>query len=352
MGGRSRSGRVRRLALAVVVGTLLVLSLEGRALAGPKVDRVVLGNGNELTCEIKGLTRGRLSIGTDALDTVSVYWEQVLRLASPRTFEVETRNGSRHFGRLEDVAERRIRVTPATGAGVEFPLDDVVALTPIEATFWRRLDGHVDLGFSFAKANLETRWTLNAESAYHARKYRATATLASQFTRREDADRLSRNTLTMSGLRLVGQHWFTLALAQVQTNQELSLDSRVVVGAGVGRILVQSNASNLRAYVGVVHTREKFSGVSPQSSPEAAVGADWNWFSARNDTLDLTTAAVSYYNIAGDARARVEAQSALRVEFLSDFYFSVNAYYSYDSTPPQDRTSNDSGVSLSLGWKF
>ena len=40
---------------------------------------------------------------------------------------------------------------------------------------------------------------------------------------------------------------------------------------------------------------------------------------------------LTFYDLGGNARVRVETQSALRFEFLKDFYFSVNGYQSHDS---------------------
>ncbi len=204
-------------------------------------------------------------------------------------------------------------------------------LTPIEASFWNRLDGNVDFGFSFNKAELETRWTLNAAVDYRSRNYEGSVTLASQLTAREEADELSRHTLSLSGRRLFGQRWFGVAIGQLQENQELSLDLRSVIGGGAGRYLVQSNSTTLQLYSGMVHTREQFSGEDVRNSPEALLGTKWDWFSARNNDLDLSTAAIGYFNVGGTARTRFELQSAFRVEFLSDFYFSVNGFNSYDS---------------------
>ena len=75
----------------------------------------MLDNGNRITCEIKLLDRGRLKIGTHALDTVTVYWERVVAVASPRLFEVEVESGSRDFGALEELAPGRVRVAPPGG---------------------------------------------------------------------------------------------------------------------------------------------------------------------------------------------------------------------------------------------
>ena len=225
-------------------------------------------------------------------------------------------------------------------------------MMPLEARFWQKLDGNVDLGFSFAKANLETRWTLNSEVDYRSRQYSGKLTLASQLTAREDADTLSRQALSLMGNRVLANRWFALALGQVQENEELSLELRWVAGGGAGRDFMQSNSTLLRLYSGVVYTHEKFASTDPQSSPELAVGLHWDWFTARNDALDLSVGAVSYYDLGGNARARLESQSSLRFEFLKDFYFSVNGYQSYDSAPPAASVKADYGVNAALGWKF
>ena len=161
---------------------VLALSLIGAtpALAGPKVDTVVLDNGNRLTCEIKQLERGRLTMSTDALDTVRVYSGRIREIVSPRQFEVERADGTLHFGALAATQARGVRVEISPGSGVDVLLDDIVRITPIEASVWQRMDGHVDLGFSFAKADLETRYTLNADTEYKSKRYEGNVILASQ----------------------------------------------------------------------------------------------------------------------------------------------------------------------------
>ncbi len=275
-----------------------------------------------------------------------------MAVASPRLFDVEVESGSRYFGALEEVAPGRVRVVPPGGVPVELTLVEIVSMMPLEARFWQKLDGNVDLGFSFAKANLETRWTLNSEVDYRSRHYSGKMTLASQLTAREDADTLSRQALSLMGNRLLANRWFGFTLGQVQENEELSLELRYVVGGGAGRDVVQSNSSLLRLYSGVVYTHEKFASTDQQSSPELAAGFHWDWFTARSDALDLSVGVVSFYDLGGDARARIESQSALRFEFLKDFYFSVNGYQSFDSDPPSATVKSDYGVNAALGWKF
>jgi putative salt-induced outer membrane protein YdiY len=89
-----------------------------------------------------------------------------------------------------------------------------------------------------------------------------------------------------------------------------------------------------------------------RNSPEALLGTKWDWFSSRNNDLDLSTTAIGYFNVGGTARTRFESQTAFRIEFLKDFYFSVNGFISVDSSPPEGRSNSDAGISVALGWKF
>lgn len=335
----------------LAVAALLGGPCAGEAQAGPKIDVVTIEKGDRLTCEIKGLERGRLTISTDPLDTVSVYWDRIELLASPRVFEVELSDGQRYFGALGGVVRRHLTVGVGAAA-IDLAMDDVIRITPLEAGFWHRINGNVDAGFSFNKADLETRWTLNAAAEYRSRKHEGNASLSSQLTVRDQADELSRNTVNVAGRRLLTHRWFGVVFGQLQQNQELSLDLRSVLGGGAGRYLVQSNSTVLQVFSGLVYTRERFTDASWRNSPELAVGTTWDWFSARSNDIDLSTTAVGYFNVGGQGRTRFELQSALRFEFLKDFYCSVNGYNSYDSKPPEGNANADAGLSLTLGWKF
>ena len=340
------------LARSPILVVLLALLGAAELSAAPKIDTVVLENGDRLTCEIKSLERGRLTMSTDALDTVRVYAGRIQQIVSPRQFEVERADGTLHYGALVTLQPRRIRVEVAPGTGVDLALDDIVRITPLEASLWQRMNGHIDLGFSFAKADLETRYTLNADAEYRGKRYDGDALLSSQFTSREDAERLARSQLTLAGSLKLGPRWRAIALGQFQQNEELSLDLRSVTGAGIGRYLAQSTHTSFHLFGGVAYTREHFIDDPSESRGEAVVGIDWDWFTVRNDHVDLSTQALSFYGITGASRVRLEVQSAVRFEFLKDFYFSVNGYSSIDSRPPEGRSGSDAGLTLALGWSF
>jgi hypothetical protein len=342
----------RRVAAILLLLAATLAASAGHAIAGPKVDVVVLENGDRLACEIKGLARGRLSLSTDAFETVRVYWDRVDRITSPRLFEVERTGGERHYGALGDAGPRRVRVEPIGAPALELDHADVIRITPIELRLWSQFDGRVDLGFNFAKANRETRWTLNAEGKLRTRHYAGRATIGSQVSRRDDAERLARNAATVTGNRFIGPRWSALLIGQLQQNEELSLDLRTVAGGGLGRYMVQTNRTLLQVFGGAAYTRERFAGVQAEDRAEAVLSSNLDWFSARNSHVDLTLQALSFYGLERDSRLRLELQGAFRVEFLGDFYVGVNGYESVDSRPPPGRARTDVGVSLTLGWTF
>ena len=333
---------------------VLALSLFGAtpALAGPKVDVVVLDNGDRLTCEIKQLERGRLTMSTDALDTVRVYSGRIREIVSPRQFEVERADGTLHFGALAATQPRGVRVELSPGSGIDLQLDDIVRITPIEASVWQRMDGHVDLGFSFAKADLETRYTLNADTEYKSKRYEGNVILASQITSREDAERLARNQLTLSGNRRVGPRWSAGTIMQFQQNEELSIDLRSVAGAGVTRYLAQSNRTNLTAvrrsgvHARTVHGRgDRGARRSPGGQQLGLVHRP------ERSCRPLDAGALVLRRHRRVARpSRVTERRAVRVP--EGLLLQRQRLRQFRLAPPEGRANSDVGLSLALGWSF
>jgi hypothetical protein len=320
--------------------------------AAQKVDIIQLRNGDRLTCEIKKLDRSVLTVSTDPLGTVSIHWGEIATVASPRKFDVQLESGEHYLASLAASSSGAVVLELDAPARMGVALSDVIRLAPIGVKFWNRIDGSVDAGFSFAQAELETHWTLNGAATYRSPRYLLGATVASQVTTREDDDPISRNSVGLNASRSLANRWYTIGWSQVQQNQELELDLRVVVGGGVGRDLVHTSHRLWSIYSGVAYTHERFSEEPPDHSPEAAVGGQLDFFTPGKEDFKITNSAVTYFNVGGRKRVRFELQSAWRHEFLKDFYWSLSGFDSFDGDPPADQKTNDFGVSFTLGWKF
>src|SRR5271169_6628389 len=84
---------------AVILSFTLLLTVP--LFAREKTDVIVMKNGDRLTCEVKGLDAGALSVGLDYVDgTISVQWSKVARLESSQLFVVKTQDGLVYTGKL------------------------------------------------------------------------------------------------------------------------------------------------------------------------------------------------------------------------------------------------------------
>src|SRR5215207_6676428 len=133
------------------IAVVLLLVFAAPAVAATKTDVVELRNGDRITCEIRKRERGKLTVKTDGLGTVAIEWDDVERLTSKATYDVELESGDRVFGSLArgDAGTLVVSTSPDPA---RLQLADIVRIAPLGGTFWRRLDGSVAAGFSWHRS--------------------------------------------------------------------------------------------------------------------------------------------------------------------------------------------------------
>jgi len=261
-------------------------------------------------------------------------------------------DGRRYYGALVEGVRSHVLVRGLLGTPTDLVLLDIVRLTPLGASFWSRLDGNLDAGFNFTSASEQTQWTLNTSVEYRKRAFLNRASLSSQLTKLE-ASSQTRNSLNLSSQRFLKNRWFTGGVGQFLQDESLDLDLRSVLGAIVGRYLTQSNHTTFSLFTGGGYTLEHYAGSTAESSFEVLFGGDWEWFSPASSSIDLSTTAISYYNVGTRARARIEFSTSLKRELFKDFYWNVSGFDSYDGSPPAEtQKKNDFGITLSVGYSF
>ena len=338
---------LRHLALAVV----LILATAVPCLAGPKTDIIELLNGDRITCEIQKLERGKLTVKTDGVGTISIEWNDVARISSPSTFVVELDSGLRYFGTLIR-GDARTMVVGTTATSDKLDIGAVVRINPLGRNFWRRLDGSISAGFSFTQANVETQWTFDSQVTYRGPKWMSTITGDSLLTDREDAAKQTRNNVSLLSQRILGPRWSTVGFSVFQQNEELSLNLRAVFGGGAVRNAIQTNKTVVALLGGVAYTTEQYAGAADVSVLEAVAGVDWDWFTFDGRSTNLGINAQTFYALTGDARFRLELNSSFRSDIISDLYWSINLFESFNSLPPTGQKKNDFGISAAIGWSF
>ena len=342
---------IPRLAVGLAGAMLLV---QATPLAAEKTDVVVFANGDRLTGEVKKLERGKLAFKTGATDTIQIAWEDVASVRASKSFDVETRTGERYFGSLAPAEEGKLEVV---GEQQSWTLDrgSVVRLTPIEAGFWKRLDGNLDLGFSFTEADDRTQLSLGAEAEYRTRKYLRSLSMSSVLASQSGVDVTNRSDLGLVVARFLKRprrHF--LGLAGLEHNEELGIDLRTLLAAAFGFYVVQSNTEILGLAAGMALSREEFDGPDPsQESIEALLGLRFESFKFDTPERDVDINLAVFPSVSELGRVRANLSARVHWEIVKDFNFGLTLLESYDSRPPTEAAAkSDLTIITSLGWSF
>ncbi len=172
--------------LTIVVCVLWMVLFFFETVWAQKTDIVVLRNGDRITGEIKELRVGKLKYSTDDVGTIFIEWDKVIFLKSKSTFELETEEGDKYFGTVDtDTTEKKLLVLNQNRT-VSLALSRVIRISRIKDSFWKRLDGSADFGFSYTKASQVGRLTLDGDVRYRTRRLSSNLDATSTNTFRED----------------------------------------------------------------------------------------------------------------------------------------------------------------------
>ena len=238
----------------------------------------------------------------------------------------------------------------------EVPLQmwEVTLITPIGRSFWRQLDGSIDVGFSYTRSSGVAQLNLNSDTVYRklASRTRLTASLT-QTQKDDDSGRDDRASLEMSYLRYPWQRWFFLGVGRFESNESLGLELRSQIGSVVGPRLVNSNRAQLVLGAGLAVNDERGVDVEPTQNLEALFmfGTSFYTYDRPKTNLDIN---LQYYPSLSDAgRHRVQLDAGVKREFWKDVFVALTLYNSFDNRPPNPTAdTNDVGVVLSIGWTY
>ena len=322
-------------------------------LAAEKTDVVVLRNGDHITGDVKGLEQGELTFKTDHMGTVAIEWEEIERLTSAQSFEVELESGEKHFGMLAPGSEEGAMSVSGETETASLQMSTVVRIVPIETGFWNRLDGSLDLGFNVTRSNRATQLTIGAETRSRTRRSSRVIKFNSTLAEQRDAERTRRQSLEGALTRFLEKRRFVVGLVQFQENEELDLELRSLISAGLGRHAIQTNKMQLNLFLGLALNQEDFVGFPVESSTEAVGGLQFAFFKLNDPETDIRVNFTVYPSLTTSDRVRAEFDARVRRELIKDFFWNISVYDSFDSEPPiEGSPTNDWGLNTSVGWSF
>src|SRR5262249_44398403 len=124
-------------------------------------------------------------------------------------------------------------------------IGNVIGITPVNARFIERLSAYLDMGFTLAKANQATTFSLSGMVAYRAPAIGSQLTCDPYAQGQETVPTTTRNTVRQSVSWFLPRLWSAVALVQLEQNAELDLDHRFTLGGAAERMLRQTNQMKL-----------------------------------------------------------------------------------------------------------
>jgi hypothetical protein len=317
-----------------------------------KTDVVVLNNGDRLTGEVQQLERGRLSLKTDDLGTVEIEWDKVASVTAAAPFDVEDLTGHRYLGSLQPEAPGQLRIE-WKGASETVALLGVVRIRRLDTSFWRRLDGSLDVGASYTSATSLFKLDLAASLGMERPGYGVYADASSSFTTQPDVEETRRSNLSLVYERRFENRWVALLRGQLEQNRELGFELRSSGAAGGGRYLARGRRDKLLAGLGLSVNREEPVEGEGSTNLEALALVNYDRFSYDFPKVDVSLAAAGFASLTDGGRYRVELEARFKRELVKDFHATLRGYESYDSRPPTAGAErHDYGLTFALGWSF
>jgi hypothetical protein len=329
--------------------------------ARPKTDVLVMNNGDHITCEIKGLNEGVLSIGIDYVDgTVSVDWLKVRHLESSHLFVVLTQDGSSFEGKLataETAADEpmKIRILEGTETGTEIERSQVVRMTQTSDRFYQRLNGSINFGVTYSKGNSATQYNLSSEVEYLRGRWAADATVSSNLTSSSGSAASTRNQLGLLGYHLLPwENYFYAGLGNFLQSSVQGISLQTTLGGGIGHFFKNSNRSSIAVLGGLgwqsTNYEPTLTSVGTQNVASALIAAQIKLFKFSKTNLDVS--AVLLPALSDPGRVRFNTNATYYLKLFSNLSWNTSFYGSWDNRPPAGLTSNDYGTSSGLSWTF
>ncbi len=342
---------MKRILILVLAATS---AMGSPALARDKTDVIQLTNGDRVTGEIKQLEHGILRLGTESMGEVQIEWDDIVRIKSDFGFQFERSDGQRITGTIVETPDQHEITLRSDDLSVAFAHDELVRISQIDNSFWKRLQGSMTFGYSFTKASDVAQGNFGYRATHRTEKRSFALDGSTIVTSDQDNESTQRTNLSFSMTRFRKNRWFNTYLSGLESNDELGLNLRTSIGLGLGRYLQQTNTSEFGLIAGVMGTSETLEGdVSSQENIEGLLALDYSRYIYDDPMLDLSSRLSIFPSITESGRMRAQFDINLRWEMFADLFWDLSYYNTYDSNSASgSESTNDYGVVTSIGWSF
>jgi Protein of unknown function, DUF481 len=350
-------GRPSTAIIALTIAWVATHVVPSPAAAREKTDVVILRNGDQITGEITSLSSGRLVYSTDSVGTINIEWEDIAKLSSPFFYRIEDHNGAVYYGSLAAPEEAgTLHLVQSDGTSALLAMADMAGIMPIEQKFWKRFDGSISIGFSFTQASHATQLSAGVDVTYTTMNAITSLNASSLLTDQDEVDATSRHDASLQYIRNI-QRWKKIGWfgrGELQSNEELGLDLRLLAATGIWRALYQDFRSLAAVGPGLAVSEEYAAGSDDAATnTELLILGGYSFSTYDYPKTEISVRGDFYPSLSDWGRVRFEFDANLRRELFHDLFFKISPFESYDSAPPEEGAAkNDWGLSTSLGWEF
>jgi hypothetical protein len=331
--------------------TLLFGSLQSHATE--KTDIVILNNGDRITGEIKSLEAGLLKLKTDTMGTVHIEWQFISELVSDKNQYVEVMDGRRWLGQLQKPINGDHIVVNTDAGSVELSPTEVVTVWPVAATFFDKVDLDMSVGFDYSKSTDITNFNLAVDFLHRSEEHLTEANLRSDITRQREGNDQNRQEFHVGQEFLRPGQKFRSWLVGLDSNDALGVDLRLYGGGTAGKYFVKTNNKWFSVSGGLLASQENPEGADSETNLEALVSARYRFFRYATPERNFDTLLTVFPSITDFGRVRTNLRSTFKLEFITDLFWSMEFYATYDNKPLTIGAEKaDYGIITALGWSY
>jgi hypothetical protein len=327
----------------------------------PKIDVLVMKNGDRFTCEIKKLESGVLYVGLDYVDgTISVDWKKVARVESSQSFVVTTAGGEVYTGAIKTTetpaeAPLKLEIVEADNKEVTLERSNVAEVSQISERFWHRFSGNLTSGLIFNRGNNTAQYNLSSQLAYKRPRWEVQTKFTSAISASEGAATLPRNELSVDALKLLRRsNWYYSGVGTFLQSSQQGIQLQTTLGGGIGRFLKNTNRVRISLLGGFAYQETSYEAssapVGQQKLVAGLIGGSVQAFQFKKTKLNLT--AVLLPSISQSGRVRFNTNETYSIQIINNLWWTFTFYGNWDNRPPAGFSGSDYGASSGLTYSF
>jgi hypothetical protein len=341
----------------LLIALLLAAPLFGRE----STDVIVMKNGDHITCEIKGLSGGVLSVWPPyVIQTISVDWSKVARLESKQLFLVKMQDGSVYKGVLnstETPADHPMEIQVAETPEKKVVLDSAKIANVAETSekFFQRFTGGLNTGIIFSKGNESTQLSISGVASYPRERWAAQLGFSSNVAASSGVATSTRNQVTLGAMHLLPwNNWFYGALGGFLRSDEQGINHQITLGGGIGRYLKNTDRAQISLLGGLAWQGTSYMQsvvpIGTQNVAAALIAADVKLFRFNKTNLNVTATLLPAVSEPG--RVYFSTNATYYIKLTGHLSWNVSLYANVDNRPPGNLPGSDYGSSSGLSWTF